>query len=101
MIRDEHGKEGRNHSVCLLKSMQYKKGDSLVGIESKTNCKSLQQMKRNDHDSDEERKDDGNNSQGSWECYRRVDEQMNNVFEVILNSNVLNDSQVTDQSLIW
>lgn len=41
MIRDEYGKEGRNYSVCLFKSMQYKKGDSLVGIESKINCKSF------------------------------------------------------------
>lgn len=53
-------------SQCLaVQKHTYKKGGSSVGIESKTNYKSLQQMRRNVHDSDEERKDDSNNSQRS------------------------------------
>lgn len=31
-------------------------------------------MKRNVHDRDKERTDDGNNSQRSWGCSRRVEE---------------------------
>lgn len=53
-------------SQCLaVQKHTYKKGESSVGIESKTNYESLQQMQRDVHDSDEERKDDSNNSQRS------------------------------------
>lgn len=57
-IGDEHEKEVTPHSVCLLESMQNKKGVSWVGVEGKTYFKILQQMGGNGHDNDGERKDD-------------------------------------------
>ena len=54
MIKRWNGKELRLHSAWLFKSKRTK-NESSVGIESKTNYESLQQMRRNVHDSDRER----------------------------------------------